>query len=423
MEYKVKATAIDYRGYGITKDLGKVGFIKGLLPGEIAKIKITREKKNYYEGKVVELLKRSKYRLEEKVTLDNNPLSHLDNAMQLKFQDDITLETLMRAGFRGFKKEPILTDLRYYNYRNRALFHVNLVPYIVLGGYKERSRDFIPIDNLITAEPAINKILNTLNEYYKEKRIICTDLRSISIRSNYKEEVMITFITETDSLIPLELYRFLKDNDKVKSVYQNILDDKKHNFGSKNIHLAKDTYLKDKIGEYNFYLYPNSFFQVNRQVSELAYEKIKDKYLTEEDIVIDAYAGMASIGQYVSHKVHKVYSIESNNESIESAKRSIKENIVTNLTLIQGDVIKEVPRLLKEASAIIFDPPRSGLNEEILNKVNSSNIKKVIYMSCNLKTLQRDLKLLTNYKLVEVTPVKMFFQTVETETIAYLRRK
>lgn len=419
--HKVKATELDYRGYGITKDLGKVGFIKGLLPGEEAMIKITFEKRNFFEGEVVELLTKSNYRSNYQDDFDNNSLIHLDNLKQLEFQVNITVGTLLRNGISNFKTNDIITDHNYYNYRNKALFFVRNNPYIELGGFREKTRIFNKIDNLILAEPIINEILKTLQEYYETNKIYYHDLHAVMLRSNLKE-VMVTFITRNKKIIPDILYEPLMDNQRVVSIYQNYQDQKHRNLGVENIIYRKNKFITDKIGKYKFLIYPNSFFQVNRGVTKLTYDYIKS-LLDKDDIVIDAFAGMSSIGQYISNNVSSVYSIEIDKESVKSAQESIQLNNVANVEVIRGNFNKEFSKYHKRANTIIIDPPRSGLMEEVTNLINNSKLEKVIYLSCNLRTLVRDLKLFTNYEVVSVTPIKMFFQTVEMETLIYLRRK
>lgn len=420
MIHRVKAIALDYRGYGVVKDLGKVGFIKGLLPGEEANIKITTEKKKYFEGVIIELINKSKYRNETNDDYDNNSLSHLDNQKQLTFQVDITLETFLRNGFNDFKANPIIYDENFYNYRNKALFHVINSPFIQLGGFRDGTKSFVEIDELILADELINDILKVLKKYYQENRVYFHDLKSIMIRSN-STEVMVIFITNTTTKIPELLYRPLLNDNRVISIYQNYQDIAHQNLGNQNIFHLKNEFITDKIGPLKFVIYPNSFFQVNHNVTKLAYDYIKT-LLKSDDVVIDAYAGMSSIGQYISSKVKQVYSIENDFDSIKSANESIKLNEIKNVEIVAGDFNKEFKNYRRIANTVIVDPPRSGLITTTVESLNNSKIEKIIYMSCNLKTLVRDLKLLTNYTVIEVTPVKMFYQTVEIETIVYLEK-
>ncbi len=419
--YKVKAVALDFRGYGVVKDLGKVGFIKGLLPGEEANIKITKEKKNFFEGEIIDLITKSKYRTDFTLEYDNNSLIHLNNEKQLEFQVDITLETLLRNGIKDFKINDIITDNKYYNYRNKARFIARSNPYILLGGYKEGTNKFLEMDHLIQAEELINEILIILKEHYLQEKVIYKDLNSVIIRTN-KTHAMVIFVTNSSKTIPLILYEPLLKDSRVMSIYHQHLERKNDSYHFNNIKNYKQKFILDNIGKYSFVIYPDSFFQVNRDVANLTYKKIKD-YLDIDDIVIDAFAGMSSIGQYISSSVKGVYSIENNTDSVKSAKESIALNNITNIEVVLGDFNKEFTKYQKRATTIIVDPPRAGLSSDVIDKINNSKIRKIIYLSCNLRSLVSNLKQLTNYELREVTPVKMFFQTVEMETLTYLVRK
>lgn len=419
--HKVKAVALDFRGYGVVKDLGKVGFIKGLLPGEEANIKITKEKKNFFEGEIIDLITKSKYRTDFTMEYDNNSLIHLDNEKQLEFQVDITLETLLRNGIKDFKINDIITDNKYYNYRNKARFIARSKPYILLGGYKEGTNKFLEMDHLIQAEELINEILIILKEHYLQEKVIYKDLNSVIIRTN-KTHAMVIFVTNSSKTIPLILYEPLLKDSRVLSIYHQHLERKNDSYHFNNIKNYKQKFILDNIGKYSFVIYPDSFFQVNRDVANLTYKKIKD-YLDIDDIVIDAFAGMSSIGQYISSSVKGVYSIENNTDSVKSAKESIALNNINNVEVVLGDFNKEFAKYQKRATTIIVDPPRAGLSSDVIEKINNSKINKIIYLSCNLRTLVSNIKQLTNYELREVTPVKMFFQTVEMETLTYLVRK
>lgn len=421
INHKVKAEALDYRGYGVVKDLGKVGFIKGLLPGEEAIIRITSEKKNFFEGVIVELLTKSRHRSNFYDEYDNNSLIHLESSKQLSFQVDITVETLLRNGIKDFFMHDIITNHKYFNYRNKARFIARNNPYLLLGGYKEGTNKFVEMDELIQAEPLINNLLKILKDHYREERVIYPDLNSITIRTN-KTEAMVIFVTNSPRSIPLVLYEMLLNDKRVVSIYHQQLIREKGTYHFKTITKFKNDFLIDYIDKYQFVIYPNSFFQVNREVARLTYEKIKD-LLDEDDEVIDAFAGMSSIGQYVSDKVLNVYSIENNEDSVNSAIKSMELNKISNVEIVLADFFKVFTKYQKRANTIIIDPPRSGLNDDVLTKINNSKLKKVIYLSCNLRTLVSDIKKLTNYEIKEITPVKMFFQTVEMETLAYLERK
>ena len=140
------------------------------------------------------MITKSKYRTDFTLEYDNNSLIHLNNEKQLEFQVDITLETLLRNGIKDFKINDIITDNKYYNYRNKARFIARSNPYILLGGYKEGTNKFLEMDHLIQAEELINEILIILKEHYLQEKVIYKDLNSVIIRTN-KTHAMVIFVT------------------------------------------------------------------------------------------------------------------------------------------------------------------------------------------------------------------------------------
>ena len=147
------------------------------------------------------------------------------------------------------------------------------------------------------------------------------------------------------------------------------------------------------------------------------------KEISPENSVIDAFSGISTIGQYIAKTAKKVYSIEINKDANICAKKCIKLNKITNLEILEGDFTYQFCKVKNKADTIILDPPKAGVNQVVLTQVNKANLDKIIYLSCNLPSLIRDLKILTNFKITKIKPFKNFPQTAECETLVVLRRK
>ena len=177
------------------------------------------------------------------------------------------------------------------------------------------------------------------------------------------------------------------------------------------------------IGDIKYKININSFFQVNIFLTVNLYDLIK-KYVLEVKprSVLDLYCGVASIGIYVCHNSNiKLIGVDLNPDNIECAKDNIKSNN------INGEVYNlEVNRslhLLKDIDVVIVDPPRSGLDHKTINVLNYSDIKRIIYVSCNITTLARDLNILNNYEIKEMKLFNMFPRTYHVETVSVLCRR
>ena len=409
---------LDYRGYGVSKSAEKVTFIKGLLPGETATIKNIKDYNNYQEGEVLKILQTAKIRKSSNDTLDHMPLSHLEVYEQIKFQAKITKETLEKS----LKKEVIFSssifDNNFNYYRNKATYHVNNDEYLKIGIFQENSHVLVEIDHDLLALPLINKILEALSKDYKTNKITANNLKQIIIKAS-ECEAMVIFKTSDDKKINQALIRPLLNLSFVKSIYQTY-DSKKAKSKVYNL-IYGFSYITTKIGDFRFLNYPGSFFQVNHYLTKTLYDEIKKNI--DGKTLIDAYAGMSSISIYLADKFEEIYSLEINDDSVKSAKKSLIINQIKNIKIIKGDVNKTLNQVIDLADSIIFDPPRKGLDKGVISIINNSKIENVLYVSCNVKTLARDLKLFEMFELKKIIPVRMFPETVEFETIAILRRK
>lgn len=170
------------------------------------------------------------------------------------------------------------------------------------------------------------------------------------------------------------------------------------------------------FGHCKFSVNLNSFYQVNSEMAKLAYDEIK-KFVPENSIVFDLFAGAATIGIYISDRAKKVYSVEISKNSIEDAKINIALNDVKNLEIINEDANKWILNNGIEADVIIVDPARAGLSMESAIALNKSNAKRIIYLSCNIYTQKTDANYLTNYRIVHIQPFDFFPQTYHIENL------
>ena len=406
---------LDYNGKGVCKKDGFVYFIDNLLPGETANVKITKLNKKFGFGEVVEIIIKSEKR-KSKEPLSFGNLFHLDNLSQLDYQTELTRETFKKISNLEVQVNPIITDDNPINYRNKITLHVKKVSgRLIIGTFENKSHRIERIKSHVLADHIINRGIVQLNILFSKYEFQDESLRKITLRSNNKD-LMIIFTTNDEKWLEKEL---ILSELNAYSIYQNISEDDSENLGDKSILLKGESYLPLELLGLKFKLYPTGFFQTNYKVTEMLYQRVLDEIKPIK--YFDAYAGAATIGQIISKKAKYVYSVDNNQDSVNSAKESIKLNQINNLEVILGDVNEEVNNL--EFEGIIFDPPRSGLTNEMIESVLNKEVSQIIYISCNLKTLSRDIGLLlTNYKIKSIVPVKMFYQTTETETIVILER-
>lgn len=191
--------------------------------------------------------------------------------------------------------------------------------------------------------------------------------------------------------------------------------------------------LEEEILGLKFKISPYSFFQTNSKTVEKLNEKVLD-YLDEiegenihNSIVFDLFSGTGTIGQIVSKKAKQVYGIELVEEAVEKANENAKLNGVENAHFIAGDVFEKLDEFDKNGikpDIIILDPPRAGVGDKTLNKLLKYGVKDIIYVSCNPKTFNTDLKVLheNGYELLKMITVDMFPVTPHIEVVSRLKK-
>ena len=314
---------------------------------------------------------------------------------------------------------------------------------ITTGFYSKKSHNvFTAKENLLrsqVAEKIINAFLLKINSYQGTKKEFKVYneinnsgfLKHIVIRNNEKNEVLLTIVINKKSqLKDLKnvLEKLYNENNEIISIYVSIKNEQNNVIlGEENRLLFGKDYLEEEINGINFKIYPDSFFQINKKQAVKLYNKgIEFLGNNVKSTVIDAFSGTGTIAMILSKNVNKVIGIESVKSSVDAGNITIKENNIQHVNLLHGKVEKLLPNILKteKVEAIIFDPPRKGIDQKALVSTIKNNIRKIIYISCNPATFARDCKFLVEngYHLEKVGAVDMFPQTNHIEVVGVLTK-
>ena len=265
-------------------------------------------------------------------------------------------------------------------------------------------------------------------------------IRHIIVRIGFKtKEVMCIIVNNGENLpkekeLVEEIKKEFETNQKLKqyvlkTVVKNI-NSKDTNviLGNKNITLYGDGYIYDKLGDYTFKISPMSFYQTNPVQTEVLYSKaIEFANLQGNEIVLDLYCGIGTIGIFASSRAKKVYGIEIVEDAIKDAKENARLNNIENIEFLCGDVENTLETVLEKSGkpdVILVDPPRRGLDNTTVSNILKVEPKKLVYISCNPATMVRDLKALEEkYSLKKIQPVDMFCFTSHVECISVLELK
>ena len=457
---KIEIEKIVFGGEGLGRVDGFTVFVPMSVPGDKLEIDIISVKKSYARGLITRIIEPSKDRIEDlsKVSFedfDGCDFGMLKYEKQLEYKDKMLEEVLTKISgidLENVQVGKIIGSDEKVNYRNKTaepFFKKDGI--IQTGFYSRKSHNvFLAKESLLKSEIAkiiIDKFLQKVNSFSGTKKefkvfneINNTGfLKQIMVRNNEKNEVMIIVIVNKNSQynqLSKVLEEMYDENECIKSVYISVKTDQNNVILGKNIHLFGSQYLEEEMEGLKFKIYPNSFFQINKKQALKLYDTAIE-FLNEEKnnknngkiyekTVIDAFSGTGTIAMMLSKNIKKVIGIESVESSTLAAKLTAHENSIQNVEFVNGKVEKELPKILKRENigAIVFDPPRRGIEEIALKSVIKNKIEKIVYISCNPATFARDVKILTEngYVLKKITPVDMFPQTAHIEVVGLLEK-
>ena len=445
-EYIVDIVDIGQGGVGIGKYEGFTVFVDGGLVQDKIKVKITKSKKNYAVGDIVEIIEKSPFRVERKCSeslrqCGGCQIQELDYQKQLDVKTNEVKQVISRIGKLD---DVVIHDTlgmeHPFRYRNKAQFPIQKKDNMpVIGVYKKKSHDLISTDECIIQHEVNDKIIKIIKTYIRAYNVSIYDekthkglLRHLVTKVGFTTgEVMIVLVANGKKLPYLkELASVLKENiPGFKTLVVNVNTQKTNVIlGKENIVAYGDGMIRDYIGELVFEISPLSFFQVNPLQTEVLYNKaLEYANLGENDTVFDIYCGIGTISLFLAQKAKKVYGIEIVEDAIKDAKRNAKINNMDNVEFYVGKAEEVVPKMYKEgkrANVVVVDPPRKGCDEKVLDTIVSMEPDRVVYVSCNPSTLARDLAYLNErgYKCHEIQPVDMFPHSVHVENVAWLSK-
>lgn len=398
---------LDHQGRGITYIDGKITFVENALPNEEVEIEIVSSSKKYNEAKVVKYLKQSPKRITPICPYYEEcggcNLLHISYDDQLKYKEEKVKNIMMKyASIKEDKIKKIVPSPSTYNYRNKVTLKVDKK----LGYFKRKSNDIVTINYCYLLDDKLNNIIKKLNEIDIDKEI---------------KEVVIRNIIDDDNSLTLSLQKPLKNYEKYKKIVEKTSIIVDNNIVKSNT----NSNIIARLGNLDYIVSPTSFFQVNTLQTINLYDKILEIVKESNNPrVLDLYCGTGTIGLYISKYAKDVVGVEINAKAIEDAKINAQINDIKNARFYSGDTKKVLNENNFNIDLVIVDPPRQGLDEEVIKEIIDLNPTKLIYVSCDPITLARDLKLLsTNYNIIEITPFDMFPNTYHVENVVLIERK
>ena len=310
------------------------------------------------------------------------------------------------------------------HYRMRCEFTYKNNSYVMF----DKNNDYILMDKFNIASESIYNIQPKLLKLINENQIISKNLFQVNFRSNNDGDILVTLIYRKP--INDDLCKSIDKISKSLGIMINVRSKKKlykthaidfyERFNSKSLNLK--IFQSDK-----------TFFQPNKYIYPKMYEFIENIIDSPRDL-LELYCGVGSFSLPLSHKFKKVFASENNRESINMLNKSLVINNITNVCVarLNAEEVTEVFSGKKfnrmkdikideySFSHILVDPPRCGLDNNVIKLIN--NFENLIYISCNPDTYINDLKLLKNFKIKDIAIFDQFTNTDHMEIVSILKK-
>lgn len=435
---RVKIEKMGINGEGIAFINRQPVFIDGGIVGEIVDIKIVDKQKRYSKGQLISVVEKSKDRVRKSCKYANHcgacSLMHIHYEKQLQIKYDILKESLIKYAQVNPKLIQKVVQNDYpFGYRNSFKLPFSMEKgKLVCGLYKPNTNYFVPVDDCKIHEEGLERIRKELLKIFNKYKLTAYDykkkqgLRTLIVRGFHGNFQCCVVSGETpltqaciDECMQIE---------GLTSLWQSYHTIKKtvDLFGKVMIHLGGERFLHLNLSGLDLTMSPKSFFQLNTTQAAKLYDIVADMVSQENELIVEAYSGIGAISLYLKDKAKEIIGIEYVNDAVSNANQNAKRNKVKHVKFLCGDAAEKLTTISKKRkiNTLVVDPPRTGLDENMLDCILKSKIKNIIYVSCNPSTLGKNLAILQKYYRVKrVVPVDMFSHTSSIESVTKLERK
>ncbi len=444
-------------GKALARVDGKVIFITGAVPGDVVNVQLIKNKKDWGEGFVAQVIEYSKDRTvpfcEHFGVCGGCKWQMLPYKKQLEYKQQEVEETLTRIGKAVLPKVmPIIGSREMIHYRNKLEFTFSDRRYLTreevknaqansfekaLGYHAPQIFDkVIDIQTCWLMDDVNNRVRNTVRSYALAHNLSFYNIRQ---HTGWLRNLMIRHCTTGELMVNLCIN--YQDDEALKLLFDHLLleipeittllytintkwNDSIYDL-EPQVYFGRG-YVTEKLGDLSFIISPKSFFQTNTKQAEVLYGVVQDfAGLTGRETVYDLYCGTGSIGIFLSKQAGRIIGVETVAEAVEDAKKNAALNRIEHADFFCGDVINVCNSTFFDAHGfpdiIITDPPRAGMHEKLVLKLLEILAPKIVYVSCNVATQARDIALLLDkYRVEKVQPLDMFPHTHHIESVALL---
>ena len=436
-DLELSVESLAFGGNGVARTDGYVVFVRGALPGDRVRAKVTKSKRDYAEARTEEVLEAGPDRIEARAPHPGAPWQVLPYERQLEEKQRQVGEALERIGrFEAPPVEPIVPAVEQWRYRNKMeySFGVDEAGELVLGFH--RAGSFHRIDDVtedVLASERTEEVREAVKAWCRAEGLMPWDrrtqdgfLRNLVVREGRRTGQIQARLVTSDGDFRADHFAAEVPADAVLWTRAPTVAETTR--GGESEVLKGDEVLEERLCDLRFRISPDAFFQTNTEMAERLYGVASEMAgLTGSELVFDLYCGSGTIGLVLAERAREVHGLEIVREAIADAERNARLNDITNAHFEAGDVRLTMRPLIERAGkpdVVVVDPPRAGLSQKIVRRVLEAEAKKIVYVSCNPTTLAPNARQMAEagYELKAVRPVDMFPQTAHIECVALLEK-
>lgn len=421
---------------GRTAD-GKAVFVEGAAPGDTVVVDITREKKSFCEGRLVQVAQpgatRAAKPLPPELLRSVAPWGHLSYEAQLTAKRANLTGALTRIGkLDAARVEQIVDDAvpspQQLGYRNKIELGCrrDAAGHLEVGFHREKSHELERIDRMPLADKAIERAPKALRGALRfVEGSGDLGLFRIGVRSSKRtRDVEVALWTEPGPFPRSLAVKVLNDALHPTSIVRVIADAGKSRRVKRVEALHGKGCWEERLAGCRYKVSAPSFFQVNTPQAETLVQLVLEGLDVQRgDFVADLYSGVGTFSVPLAKAGADVVAVESSGPAVRDLRRNADLNQVT-IECLGGDAARELPDL-GELDALVVDPPRAGLAASVPHDIAAARPARVAYVSCDPSTFARDIARFAQegYELVRAVPVDLFPQSYHAETVGFLERR
>ncbi len=440
----IKIESLTSLGSGVGRYNDFVIFVSNSAPGDEINCRIIKLSKNYAIGKIEEILTPSPHRIPTDCPAVKScggcSFRQIDYNEELRQKLMWVNDDIRKNAHIDFTVNEIIGAADTLRYRNKAIYPVKIENgHFTAGFYAFKSHRIIECNDCLLHPEEFNAVIQVFKNWAENSNITSYDettntglLRNIYIRKAFgTDEIMVIAVINGNS-IPNSNYlikQLCAVSGNIKCIGININKKQTNTVLGKETHILwGNNQIKDKLLNKTFLISPESFYQVNHDMCEALYTKIRElAALDGNQEVVDLYCGTGTIGLSLAEQCKKLTGIEITPSAVENARENADINNIKNAEFICADASLGAKQILSRgdgADLVIVDPPRKGCNSKLFDVIEALGAKRIIYVSCNSATLARDIERLSpkGFMPKSITAFDLFPRTANVECVCLLEK-